>query len=116
MAAQFTLTNLPVEKKEEAWMYCASTPFPVPFSPWIRIGPSVFTIFSTFCRMEDMAAERPKIISWGGNPPPFGDGKFFDGSKTAIQAPLGPRLEVLELEQCTRRTKPHSLKAGTANA
>jgi hypothetical protein len=32
-----------------------------------------------------MTAERPKIISWGGNFPAFGDATFFDGSKTAIE-------------------------------
>ena len=50
-------------------MNLASSPFPVPLSPWIKIGTPDAATFSTFWRTACIAAEEPKIMWAGGSSP-----------------------------------------------
>src|SRR5579862_4539700 len=69
MAAQFTLTNGAPGTGERLWIKLASKPFPVPLSPWMRIGTPDWATLSIFCRAVCMGAERPKIRLAGGRFP-----------------------------------------------
>src|SRR5262252_1200536 len=76
MAAQFTLTNSPVEKAEFAWSHRASTSFPVPPSPAISTGTLVRQIFKARWRTSRITDEIPKTTSSGGKAFPSGLASF----------------------------------------
>src|SRR6266481_2957478 len=69
------------------------------------IGTSVASTFCTFCRIEIMATDRPKIISSGGSPPALGANPPFAFSETAILIPSCLRWEHPPFPHCTHRTK-----------
>src|SRR5437868_8658763 len=66
IAGQFTFTNGPLPHGESSWMRRVMISFPVPLSPWIRMGILAAATFSRRCWTASMLGHRPKMTNSGG--------------------------------------------------